>query len=93
MKKLNNTEKTQMCLNSLFDICFYDNEFKKYFNEYASQFELDDNIIIELLGSNYDNISEETMQKIDNSNKYILKYVNDRKNSSNSEKLENINLI
>ena len=93
MKKLNNTEKTQMCLNALFDICFYDNEFKKYFNEYASQFELDDNIIIELLESNYDNISEETMQKIYNSNKYILKYVNDRKNSSNSEKLENINLI
>ena len=93
MKKLNNTEKTQMCLNALFDICFYDNEFKKYFNEYASQFELDDNIIIELLESNYDNISEETMQKIDNSNKYILKYINDRKNSSNSENLENINLI
>ena len=93
MKKLNKTEKIQMCLNVLFDICFYDNEFKKYFNEYASQFELDDNIIIELLESNYDNISEETMQKIDNSNKYILKYVNDRKNSSNSEKLENINLI
>ena len=93
MKKLNNTEKTQMCLNALFDICFYDNEFNKYFNEYASQFELDDNIIIELLESNYDNISEETMKKIDNSNKYILKYINDRKNSSNSEKLENINLI
>lgn len=93
MKKLNNTEKTQMCLNAIFDMCFYDNEFKKYFNEYASQFELDDNIIIELLESNYDNISEETMQKIDNSNKYILKYINDRKNSSNSEKLENINLI
>ena len=93
MKKLNNTEKTQMCLTALFDICFYDNEFKKYFNEYASQFKLDDNIIIELLESNSDNISEETMQKIDNSNKYILKYINDRKNSSNSEKLENINLI
>ena len=93
MKKLNNTEKTQMCLNALFDMCFYDNEFKKYFNEYALQFKLDDNIIIELLESNSDNISEETMQKIDNSNKYILKYVNDRKNSSNSEKLENINLI
>ena len=93
MKKINNTEKTQMCLNALFDMCFYDNEFKKYFNEYASQFELDDNIIIELLESNYDNISEETMQKIDNSNKYILKYHKNRKNSSNSEKLENINLI
>ena len=93
MKKLNKTEKIQMCLNTLFDMCFYDDEFKKCFNEYASQFELDDDVIIELLESNSDNISEETMQKIDNSNKYILKYINDRKNSNNSENLENINLI
>ena len=94
MKKLNKTEKIQMCLNVLFDMCFYDDEFKKCFNEYASNFGLDDDVIIELLESNYDKISEETMQKLDCSTKaYIQKYIDNRKNSINSEKLENINMI
>ena len=47
MKKLNKTERIQMCLCALFDMCFYDDEFKKCFNEYASKFELDDDVIIE----------------------------------------------
>lgn len=93
MKKLNKTEKTQMCLNVLFDMCFYDDEFKKCFNEYASKFELDDNIIIELLESNYDKISEEMMQNLENSTQYISKYIDNRKNSNNSENSENINMI
>ena len=93
MKKLNKTEKIQMCLNTLFDMCFYDNEFKKYFNEYASKFGLDDDVIIELLESNYDKISEETMQKLEDSTTYMSKYINSRKNSNNSEKSENINMI
>ena len=91
MKKLNKTEKTQMCLNALFDICFYDNEFKKYFNEYASKFGLDDDAILELLESNYDKISKESLQKLDcSTNVYIQKYIDSRKNSNNSEKSENI---
>ena len=89
MKKLNKTEKIQMCLNTLFDMCFYDNEFKKCFNEYASKFGLDDDVIIELLESNYDKISEETMQKLEDSTTYMSKYIDSRKNSNNSEKLEN----
>ena len=93
MKKLNKTEKIQMCLNTLFDMCFYDNEFKKCFNEYASKFGLDDDVIIELLESNYDKISEETMQKLEDSTTYISKYIDSRKNSNNSEKSENIKLI
>ena len=93
MKKLNKTEKIQMCLNTLFDMCFYDNEFKKCFNEYASKFGLDDDVIIELLESNYDKISEETMQKLEDSTTYISKYIDSRKNSNNSEKSENINMI
>ena len=93
MKKLNKTEKTQMCLNALFDMCFYDDEFKKCFNEYASKFGLDDDIIIELLESNYDKISEETMQKLEDSTTYMSKYIDSRKNSNNSEKSENINMI
>lgn len=93
MKKLNKTEKIQMCLNTLFDMCFYDNEFKKCFNEYASKFGLDDDVIIELLESNYDNISEETMQKLEDSTTYMSKYIDSRKNSNNSEKSENINMI
>ena len=86
MKKLNKTEKTQMCLNALFDICFYDNEFKKCFNEYASKFGLDDDTILELLESNYEKISEEMLLKLDVSKQYILKYIDSRKNSNNSEK-------
>ena len=93
MKKLNKTEKIQMCLNTLFDMCFYDNEFKKCFNEYASKCELDDDVIIELLESNYDKISEETMQKLEDSTTYMSKYIDSRKNSNNSEKSENINMI
>lgn len=93
MKKLNKTEKIQMCLNTLFDMCFYDNEFKKCFNEYASKFGLDDDVIIELLESNYDKISEEIMQKLEDSTTYMSKYINSRKNSNNSEKSENINMI
>ena len=93
MKKLNKTEKIQMCLNTLFDMCFYDNEFKKCFNEYASKFGLDDDVIIELLESNYDKISEETMQKLEDSTTYMSKYMDSRKNSNNSEKSENINMI
>ena len=93
MKKLNKTEKIQMCLNTLFDMCFYDDEFKKCFNEYASKFGLDDDVIIELLESNYDKISEETMQNLEDSTTYISKYIDNRKNSINSEKLENINMI
>lgn len=93
MKKLNKTEKIQMCLNTLFDMCFYDNEFKKCFNEYASKFGLDDDVIIELLESNYDKISEETMQKLEDSTTYMSKYIDGRKNSNNSEKSENINMI
>ena len=93
MKKLNKTEKIQMCLNTLFDMCFYDNEFKKCFNEYASKFGLDDDVIIELLESNYDKISEETMQKLEDSTTYMSKYIDGRKNTNNSEKSENINLI
>ena len=93
MKKLNKTEKIQMCLNTLFDMCFYDNEFKKCFNEYASKFGLDDDVIIELLESNYDKISEEMMQKLEDSTTYMSKYIDSRKNSNNSEKSENINMI
>ena len=93
MKKLNKTEKIQMCLNTLFDMCFYDNEFKKCFNEYASKFGLDDDVIIELLESNYDKISEETMQKLEDSTTYMSKYIDSRKNSNNLEKSENINMI
>lgn len=93
MKKLNKTEKTQMCLNVLFDMCFYDDEFKKCFNEYASKFELDDNVIIELLESNYDKISEEMMQNLENSTQYMSKYIDNRKNLNNSENSENINMI
>ena len=93
MKKLNKTEKIQMCLNTLFDMCFYDNEFKKCFNEYASTFGLDDDVIIELLESNYDKISEETMQKLEDSTTYMSKYIDGRKNLNNSEKSENINMI
>ena len=93
MKKLNKTEKIQMCLNTLFDMCFYDNEFKKCFNEYASKFGLDDDVIIELLESNYDKISEETMQKLEDSTTYMSKYIDGRKNTNNSEKSENINMI
>lgn len=90
MKKLNKTEKTQLCLNALYDMCFSDNEFKKCFNEYASKFGLDDDVIIELLESNYDKISKETLNKLENSSEYISKYINNRKNSNNSEKSENI---
>ena len=86
MKKLNKTEKTQLCLNALYDMCFYDNEFKKCFNEYASKFGLDDDVIIELLESNYDKISKETLNKLEDSSEYISKYIDSRKNSSNSEK-------
>lgn len=89
MKKLNKTEKTQMCLNALFDICFYDKEFKKCFNEYASKFGLDDDVVIALLESNYDKISKETLNKLEDSSAYIQKYIDNRKNSNNSEKLEN----
>ena len=83
MKKLNKTEKTQLCLNVLYDMCFYDNEFKKCFNEYASKFGLDDDVIIELLESNYDKISKETLNKLEDSSEYISKYINNRKNSNN----------
>ena len=93
MKKLNKTEKIQMCLNVLFDMCFYDDEFKKCFNEYASKFGLDDDAILELLESNYDKISEETMQKLEDSTTYMSKYIDSRKNSNNSEKSENINMM
>ena len=93
MKKLNKTERIQMCLCALFDMCFYDDEFKKCFNEYASKFELDDDVIIELLESNYDKISEETMQNLEDSTTYMSKYIDSRKNSNNSEKSENINMI
>ena len=93
MKKLNKTEKIQMCLNVLFYMFFYDDEFKKCFNEYASKFGLDDDVIIELLESNYDKISEETMQKLEDSTTYMSKYIDSRKNSNNSEKSENINMI
>ena len=96
MKKLNKTEKIQMCLNVLFDMCFYDDEFKKCFNEYASKFELDDDVIIELLESNYDKIPEEIMEKLEDSTTYMSKYIDSRKNSNNSnnsEKSENINMI
>lgn len=93
MKKLNKTEKIQMCLNTLFDMCFYDNEFKKCFNEYASKFGLDDDVIIELLESNYDKIPEEIMEKLEDSTTYMSKYIDSRKNSNNSEKSENINMI
>ena len=93
MKKLNKTEKIQMCLNTLFDMCFYDNEFKKCFNEYASKFGLDDDVIIELLESNYDKISEETMQKLEDSTTYMSNYIDSKKNSNNSEKSENINMM
>ena len=93
MKKLNKTERIQMCLNALFDMCFYDDEFKKCFNEYASKFELDDDVIIELLESNYEKISEEMLLKLDVSKQYILKYIDSRKNSNNSEKSENINMM
>ena len=86
MKKLNKTEKTQLCLNALYDMCFYDNEFKKCFNEYASKFGLDDDVIIELLESNYDKISKETLNKLEDSSEYISKYINNRKNLNNSEK-------
>ena len=93
MKKLNKTEKTQLCLNALYDMCFYDNEFKKCFNEYASKFGLDDDVIIELLESNYDKIPEEIMEKLEDSTTYMSKYIDSRKNSNNSEKSENINMI
>ena len=93
MKKLNKTEKSQMCLNVLFDMCLYDDEVKKCFNEYASKLELDDDVIIELLESNYDKISEEIMQKLEDSTTYMSKYIDSRKNSNNSEKSENINMI
>ena len=93
MKKLNKTEKIQMCLNTLFDMCFYDDEFKKCFNEYASKFGLDDDVIIELLESNYDKIPEEIMEKLEDSTTYMSKYIDSRKNSNNSEKSENINMI
>ena len=83
MKKLNKTEKTQLCLNVLYDMCFYDNEFKKCFNEYASKFGLDDDVVIELLESNYDKISKETLNKLEDSSEYISKYINNRKNSNN----------
>ena len=83
MKKLNKTEKTQLCLNVLYDMCFYDAEFKKCFNEYASKFGLDDDVIIELLESNYDKISKETLNKLEDSSEYISKYINSRKNSNN----------
>ena len=86
MKKLNKTEKTQMCLNALFDMCFSDAEFKKCFNEYASKFGLDDDVVIELLESNYDKISKETLNRLEDSSSYISKYIDSRKNSSNSEK-------
>ena len=91
MKKLNKTEKIQMCLNILYDMCFSDNEFKKCFNEYASNFGLDDDVIIELLESNYDKISKESLQKLDcSTNAYIQKYIDNRKNSNNLEKSENV---
>ena len=93
MKNLNKTEKIQMCLNVLFDMCFYDDEFKKCFNEYASNFGLDDDVIIELLESNYDKISEEMMQNLECSTQYMSKYIDSRKNSNNLEKSENINMI
>ena len=93
MKKLNKTEKIQMCLNVLFDMCFYDDEFKKCFNEYASNFGLDDDVIIELLESNYDKIPEEIMEKLEDSTTYMSKYIDSRKNSNNLEKSENINMI
>ena len=83
MKKLNKTEKTQMCLNVLYDMCFSDNEFKKCFNEYASKFWLDDDAILELLESNYEKISEEMLLKLDVSKQYILKYIDSRKNLNN----------
>ena len=83
MKKLNKSERIQMCLCALFDMCFYDDEFKKCFNEYASKFELDDDVIIELLESNYDKISKETLNKLENSSAYISKYIDNRKNSNN----------
>ena len=86
MKKLNKTEKTQMCLNALYDMCVCDAEFEKFFNEYASKFGLDDDAILELLESNYEKISEEMLLKLDVSRQYILKYIDSRKNSSNSEK-------
>ena len=86
MKKLNKTEKTQLCLNALYDMCFYDAEFKKCFNEYASKFGLDDDVVIELLESNYDKISKETLNRLEDSSSYISKYIDSRKNSSNSEK-------
>ena len=93
MKKLNKTERIQMCLWALFDMCFYDDEFKKCFNEYASKFELDDAVIIELLESNYDKIPEEIMEKLEDSTTYMSKYIDSRKNSNNSEKSENINMM
>ena len=86
MKKLNKTEKTQLCLNVLYDMCFSDAEFKKCFNEYASKFGLDDDVVIELLESNYDKISKETLNRLEDSSSYISKYIDSRKNSSNSEK-------
>ena len=86
MKKLNKTEKIQLCLNALYDMCFSDAEFKKCFNEYASKFGLDDDVVIELLESNYEKISEEMLLKLDVSRQYISKYIDSRKNSSNSEK-------
>ena len=93
MKKLNKTEKTQLCLNVLYDMCFSDAEFKKCFNEYASKFGLDDDVVIELLESNYDKIPEEIMEKLEDSTTYMSKYIDSRKNSNNSEKSENINMI
>ena len=56
-------------------------------------FELDDDVIIELLESNYNKIPEEIMEKLEDSTTYMSKYIDSRKNSNNSEKSENINMI
>lgn len=91
MKKLSKSEKNTLCINFLFNLCFRDKNIKKCFNEYASKYGLDDDVILVLLESS--NISEDIDNKMFSESEAIIKkYLELKSNTNNTEDFDK-NLI
>ena len=77
-------------INFLFNLCFRDKNIKKCFNEYASKYGLDENVILVLLASN---ISEYIDNKMFSESEAIIKkYLELKSNTNNTEDFDK-NLI
>lgn len=91
MKNLSKSEKNILCINFLFNLCFIDKNIKKCFNEYASKYELDDDVILVLLESS--TISEDLANKMSSESEAIIKkYLELKSNTNNIEDFDK-NLI